>query len=142
MPAWLGWLIAAGVLVGIELVSLHLLFVMLAGGALAAAAAAWLGAPVVVQAMAFAVVSLALLFVVRPAARRRLQVAPVRSGTKALEGRSALVVSTVDSEHGQVKIGGEVWTARAYDRTQTLRSGEEVQVMEIKGATALVWRGP
>ena len=41
-----------------------------------------------------------------------------------------------------VKIGGEQWTARVYDATQILEPGQKVQVIDIKGATALVWRQP
>ena len=39
---------------------------------------------------------------------------------------------------GQVKIGGEVWTARAYDEDEVFEPGARVEVMKIDGATALV----
>jgi membrane protein implicated in regulation of membrane protease activity len=144
MPAWLIWLIAAGVLVGIEIASLDLIFIMLAGGAGAAAIAAAVGAPAIAQAVIFAVVSVALLLVVRPIATRHMRAtAPnYRSGVAALEGRTALVLEPVDAHHGQVKIDGEIWTARTYDSTQSMETGEEVQVMQINGATALVWKQP
>lgn len=142
MAPWLIWLIAAGVLLGVELASLDLIFLMLAGGAGAGALAAALGAPPILQAVVFAVVSLILLLGVRPVAKRHLEgtTPELRTGTAALEGASAVVLETVDTQHGQVKIGGEVWTARCYDETQQLDSGETVQVMAIRGATALVWR--
>lgn len=142
MPAWLIWLIGAGVLLGIEVVSGDLIFVMLAGGAVGAAVGAGVGAPVVVSAAIFAVLSLLLLLGVRPVARRHLQDSTpgLRTGIKKLEGASALVLEPVDNHHGQVKIGGETWTARAYDPTQQIDEGDQVQVMQIEGATALVWR--
>jgi membrane protein implicated in regulation of membrane protease activity len=140
---WLLWLIAAAVLLGIELASLDLVFVMLAGGAGAAAVAAAAGLHPVLQAVVFALAAATLLFGVRPVAKRHLQQGPaVRTGTAALEGTTALVLEPIDRHRGQVKIGGEVWTARPYDDNQTLDAGEEVQVMEIRGATALVWRQP
>lgn len=142
MPAWLIWLIAAAVFAAAEMLSLDLVLVMFAVGAAIAAVAAGLGLPVILQALVFAVVSLGLLTLVRPVARRHLTVPKTRTGVAALEGRSALVLEPVDSHSGRVKIGGEVWTARAYDETQRLTPGEHVQVMEIAGATALVWRQP
>lgn len=142
MPAWLLWLIAAAVLLGVEMVSLDLIFVMLAGGAVGGAVAAAFGAPIVLSAVVFAVVSVALLAGVRPIAKQHLNAAlpHTRTGVAKLEGKTALVLEAVDEHHGQVKIGGETWTARAYDPTQHLESGAEVQVMQIEGATALVWR--
>ncbi|MDQ6873463.1 MAG: NfeD family protein [Actinomycetota bacterium] len=142
VPTWLIWLIAAAALAGAEVLSLGLVLIMFAVGAVAAAAVAALNGPVLLQAVVFAVVSVALLVLVRPAARRRFTVAHQRTGIDALSGASALVLEPVDSHSGRVKIGGEVWSARVYDDTQTLSPGEQVQVMEISGATALVWRQP
>ena len=143
MATWLLWLIAAAVLLGIELASLDLIFAMLAGGAAAAAVAAAVGLPPVLQALVFALASVGLLGGVRPVAKRHLQHGPaIRTGIDAIEGSSALVLEAVDKHHGQVKIGGEVWTARPYDDSQTIETGEEVQVMKVQGATALVWRQP
>jgi membrane protein implicated in regulation of membrane protease activity len=39
---------------------------------------------------------------------------------------------------GCVRIDGEVWTARAYDEDQIIEAGTDVEVVEIRGATALV----
>jgi membrane protein implicated in regulation of membrane protease activity len=64
----------------------------------------------------------------------------IRTGTAALIGRSAMVLETIDNDHsaGQVRIDGEVWTARAYDEDRIIEAGTKVQVVEIRGATALV----
>ncbi len=142
MPTWLMWLSAAAVLAAAELLSLDLLLIMLAGGAAAAAVAAAFDAPFVVEAVVFAAVSAILLFLVRPIARRHLQVGHTRTGVDALTGAPAVVVEAVDAHSGQVKIGGEVWSARAFDATQSFEPGAQVNVMEISGATALVWRQP
>ena len=37
-----------------------------------------------------------------------------------------------------MKIGGELWTARAYDEDDSFEPGARVEVMKIDGATALV----
>ena len=133
MPAWLIWLLAAGVLAIAEALSLDLVLIMLAIGALATAA---------IQVGVFAVVSLGLVVVVRPLARRRLRVpltAAQRTGIEGLKGRNAVVVRTVDQHGGRVKLAGEEWSAEAYDPTQVMQVGTTVQVMEIRGATAVVW---
>ena len=142
VPAWLIWLIAAGVLAIAETLSLDLFLIMLAGAALATAGVAALGAPVAVQVGVFAITALGLVAVVRPMAHRRLrQELPSnqRTGIEALKGRNAVVVRTVDQHGGRVKLAGEEWSAEAYDPTQVLPVGSTVQVMEIRGATAVVW---
>ena len=63
----------------------------------------------------------------------------MKSGVDALVGARALVVEQVDAHHGQVKIGGEIWTARAYMEDQVLEPGTSVDVVKIQGATALVY---
>lgn len=142
MPTWLIWVSAAAVLAAAELLSLDLVLIMLAGGAASAGVAAAFDTPLIVEAIVFAAVSAILLLLVRPVARRHLRVGRTATGVEALTGAPALVMEAVDAHSGQVKIGGEIWSARAYDATQTLEPGERVHVMEIAGATALVWRQP
>lgn len=140
MPGWLIWMIAAGVLAIAEALSLDLVLIMLAVAALATAGAAALGAPVVLQVGVFAVVSLGLVATVRPLAKRRLTLpSNEKTGIEALKGRNAVVVRTVDQHGGRVKLAGEEWSAQAYDPLQVLPVGATVQVMEIRGATAVVW---
>ena len=82
-----------------------------------------------------------LLLALRPLARshRRLP-PPIRTGTAALVGQQATVVERIANGEGVgcVRLGGEVWTARAYDDDETYEAGARVQVIEIRGATALV----
>ena len=141
MPTWGVWLIVAGILGVVEVTTLTLVLGMLAGGAVAAAVGAGLGANAPVQVALFAGSSVLLLAAVRPVARRHLRTpVALRTGVAALIGRGAVVVEAVDDQHGLVKIGGEVWTARSYDETQTLPVGATVDVVRIDGATALVYR--
>jgi membrane protein implicated in regulation of membrane protease activity len=143
MPAWVVWVIVAGALAIAEVLSLDLVLIMCAGAAGVAAIAAALGAPLSVQLIVFAASAFGLLLVVRPAARRHLEGTPqARTGVEGLIGRKAVVLETVDHDHGLVKLHGETWTARPYDPTQVLEVGRTVNVMEIKGATALVWGEP
>jgi membrane protein implicated in regulation of membrane protease activity len=140
MPAWLIWLIAAGVLAIAEALSLDLFLIMLAGAALATVGVAALGAPVLVQVEVFAIASLGLVAVVRPIAKRRLELpSGERTGIERLKGRNAVVTSTVDAHGGRVRLAGEEWSAESFDPNQVLPVGATVQVMEIRGATAVVW---
>jgi membrane protein implicated in regulation of membrane protease activity len=138
------WIVLGVVLAVAEMFTGTLVLIMLAAGALAAALAAGLGAPVAVQALAFAVVSALSLAAVRPVIRRHrrpaIETGDTPFGLEAIEGASGLVLEDVDADHGLVKIEGELWTARAYDMTQVIPKGERVRVVEVKGATAMVWR--
>lgn len=136
------WL-AAGVLLAVaELFTLDFVLVMLAGGAFAAAATGLLGGNVLVQVIAFTVVSGLGVFAVRPAIKHRLHrgAEPAVMGLDAIEGAQATVVEEVAEGRGMVRIGGELWQARPFDSTQTMDAGSQVRVVEVKGATALVWR--
>jgi membrane protein implicated in regulation of membrane protease activity len=144
MPAALIWLIAGLGLAAAETLTGDLSLLMLSGGALAAAGSSWLlGLPLWADGAVFLVVSVLLLTLVRPVLRRR-----VAGGTglldpvKALEGKPALVLEPVSRHHGQVKLDGEVWTARPYQDDEVYQPGDQVTVMHIDGATAVVWKTP
>jgi membrane protein implicated in regulation of membrane protease activity len=141
MPTWLVWLIVATALSLVELLTLTLAAVLLAVGAAAAAVTAALGVSAAGQAAAFAIASGVSVAVVLPAVRRHRRAARrgPRSGVAALVGRSALVIEPVDAHHGRVRISGEVWSARAFTPGQVIPPGAVVDVLEIDGATALVY---
>ncbi|BBZ04662.1 membrane protein [Mycolicibacterium chitae] len=142
MPAALLWLIAALGLAGAEVLTGDLFLLMLGGGALAAAGTSWLlDWPIWADGAVFLVVSVLLLVLVRPALRRRMQsAAALETGIEALEGRSALVLDQVTQHAGQVKLDGEVWTARPLNDHDVYEAGDHVMVMRIDGATAVVWK--
>ncbi|WP_395293847.1 NfeD family protein [Kitasatospora hibisci] len=139
MDSWIWWLLAA-VGLGIPLVLTAMPeLAMFAVGALAAAGLAGLGADVVWQVLAFVAVSTGLLVVVRPIAYRQLQKGPqVKMGIEALQGATAVVAETVDGEGGRIKLNGEIWSARALHPGSVYEPGQQVDVVEIQGATALV----
>ncbi|CAL9385415.1 hypothetical protein SUDANB58_01144 [Streptomyces sp. enrichment culture] len=139
IDAWVWWLVAAAAL-GIPLVVTAMPeFGMLAVGAVAAAVASGLGAGLVIQVLVFAVVSVALIAVVRPiAARHHRQRPQLVSGVEALKGRQAVVLERVDGSGGRIKLAGEVWSARALDTGRAYEVGQEVDVVDIEGATAIV----
>ena len=136
------WLAAAIVLTVAEMFGGELVLLMLAGGALAAAGVDFvIEPPLWVDGVVFALVSVLLLVAVRPIARRHMLNRPaVLMNTEALEGRPAVVTEQVDATDGRVKIDGDVWSARTMDPSQVLEPGTHVTVVEIDGATAVVWR--
>jgi len=138
------WLVVAVGLAAAEALTGDLFLLMLSGGALAAAGSNWLlGLPLWADGAVFLVVSLLLMVLVRPPLRRKLSAGTVLpEPVKALEGKHALVLEQVDRQRGQVKLDGEVWTARPLNDDDVYQAGDQVTVMHIDGATAVVWRSP
>jgi membrane protein implicated in regulation of membrane protease activity len=139
IDAWVWWLIGA-VGLGIPLVLTAIPeFGMFAVGAVAAAVTAAVGGGVVAQVLVFVVVSVALIAVVRPiAARHSTQRPQLATGVDALKGKQAVVLERVDGSGGRIKLGGEIWSARSLDTGRSYEVGQEVDVVEIDGATAVV----
>jgi membrane protein implicated in regulation of membrane protease activity len=136
---WVLWMIAAGVLAVGEIATMGFFLGPIAIAATLAAIVALVGGGLAVQWIVFIAASLASLLVLRPIARRHLRTpAALRTGTAALVGSPAVVLERVDRDGGQVKIGGEIWTARTYDQDDSFEPGARVEVMKIDGATALV----
>jgi membrane protein implicated in regulation of membrane protease activity len=142
MPAALIWLIVAFGLAGAEALTGDMFMLMLSGGALAAAGSSWLlNPPIWVDGAVFLIVSVLLLVLVRPVLRRHLTPAKgLPTGVKALEGKSALVLDRVARDEGQVKLDGQVWTARPMNEGDVFEPGDQVTVLHIDGATAVVWK--
>ncbi len=141
MGAFLVFLVAACVLGVGEMHTGGFFLGPFAVGALVAAVLSLAGLGVAGSVIAFLAVSIAVLAMLRPLARRHRRLPPaMRNGAGALVGRDALVLERIANREGVgcVKIGGEVWTARSYDDDEVIAPGEQVQVVEIRGATALV----
>jgi membrane protein implicated in regulation of membrane protease activity len=140
VPSWVVWTIVAVALALGEVATLSLFLGPLALAAVLAALVGALGGGLALQLLAFIGGSVASLAVLRPIAVRHLRMpARLRTGAAALVGSKALVLERVDVHGGQVKIGGEVWSARAYDESQVIEPGKRVDVVKIEGATALVY---
>jgi len=141
MSGWILWIIAACMLGTGEVVTGGFFLAPFATGAVLAALVAAIGAGLVGSSLVFIIASLVLLLFVRPVARRHIRQPPhTRTGTAALVGKTAMVLERIANDEGVgvARIGGEVWTARAYDDDRMIDAGEKVQVIEIRGATALV----
>jgi membrane protein implicated in regulation of membrane protease activity len=141
MEAWLVWLIAAVVFAVGEIATLGFFLAPFAGGAVAASILAAADAGPAVQWAVFLLVSILLLAALRPLARsHRRMPAQLRTGTAALVGKSGVVLERIANHEGVglVRIDGEAWSARAYDEDQVIETGTRVEIVEIRGAIALV----
>src|SRR5512132_3411377 len=141
MDAWVIWLVVAVVFAVAEVVNLSFYLFPFAIGAAGAALVDLAGGGAGAAWAVFAVLTAVSFTVVRPIARRHVNMPPqLRTGTAALVGRTAIVTERIANDEGvgAVRLDGEVWTARAYDDDQVIEPGTRVHVMEIRGATALV----
>ena len=140
MPAWLLWLIAAGLFGVGEMVSLDLVLLMFAGGALGGMTVALLGGAVVFQLIAFIGMAAVLLGLVRPIAKKHLtEKTPLQlDGTEVLIGRTATVTRAIDANGGRIKVGADEWTARTQYDGEVFPIGSRVRIMKVDGATAVV----
>jgi membrane protein implicated in regulation of membrane protease activity len=141
MDAWILWLIA-GVFAAVgEMLTAGFFLAPFAAGAFGAMLASVAGGGAAIQVIVFAALTLASFALVRPIATRHLHTPPrIRTGTAALIGRSGIVLDRIANDEGigSVRLDGEVWTARAYDEHLVIEAGTKVEVVEIRGATALV----
>ena len=138
--AWETWL-GLAILLGVaEMFSLDLILIMLAVGAIAGVITAAIGFDVLVQILAAAAASVAMLALVRPEMVKRLHSGPeLRLGHQQAHRSAGVVVEPItEMEPGRIKLAGEIWSAAPYDSTLTIAAGETVEVLEIRGATAYV----
>src|ERR1700722_1973240 len=142
MDVWIIWLVAAAVLGIGEMHQGGFYLAPFAIGAALAAVLGLLGVGPLLSLIVFLAASALVFGTLRPIAQRHRRVPPaIRTGAAALVGRPGLVLERVASDEGVgcVRIdGGEVWTARSYDEHEEIPAGERVEVVEIRGATALV----
>lgn len=142
MDVWVIWLIAACVLGVGEMHQGGFYLAPFALGAVLAAVISLLGVGALLSGSVFVVASAVVFATLRPVAARHRRLPPsIRTGTAALVGRPAVVLERIANDEGVgcVRIdGGEVWTARSYDEHEVIDAGERVEVIEIRGATAMV----
>jgi membrane protein implicated in regulation of membrane protease activity len=142
MGGWILWVVAACLFGLGELHTGGFYLLPFALGAALAAIVAVLGVGALLSGVVFVAASGIVVLTLRPVARRHRRLPPpIRTGAAALVGRRATVLERIANDEGVgcVRIeGGEVWTARSFDEDEVIEAGERVEVVEIRGATALV----
>ena len=139
---WILWLVIAALFGVGEMHQGGFYLLPFAIGAALAAAVSLLGVGALLSAVLFVATSAVVVGTLRPVARRHRRLPPpIRTGAAALVGRHAMVLERIANHEGVgcVRIdGGEVWTARSYADDEVIDVGQRVEVVEIRGATALV----
>ncbi|HEV8055202.1 MAG TPA: NfeD family protein [Nocardioidaceae bacterium] len=137
---WAAWAGLAVLLAIAELLSLDLVLLMLAVGALGGGVTSALGGPLALQIVVAVAVAMGTLMFVRPSVVKRMHSGPeLTTGHANLVGKQGLVVAEITAYGGQVRLGGELWTARPFDESVVIPAGATVDVFEIDGATAVVY---
>ncbi len=132
------WLIGGIALISAEVLSGDFFLLMVGIGALCGAVTDYFTGNTIIATVVFAVVSISLVTFARPWLKRRMHGDLIHTNADALIGRKAVAVSMVNHEGGQVKLDGDLWSARAFDDKHEIKPGAEVTIVEISGATAVV----
>ncbi len=142
MSGWIVWLVVACAFGVGELITTGFFLGPFALGGLVAAVTDAAGGGEAAAAVVFVVVSIMTLLLLRPIVQSRIMHSspPLRTGAAALIGKRAIVLERIANDEGVgcVRIDGEVWTARAFDEANVIEAGTPVEIIEIRGATALV----
>ena len=134
------WLAAGGALLVADMLTVDLLFASLAFSAFMAAGVNALGFNMAVQGLTFGIAAVLSLFILRPIALKNLKkrTPDFATNVDALVGVPALTISVVTDRSGQIKLNGEIWSARS--QSGEIAEDSKVQVVAIEGATAVVTR--
>lgn len=139
--SWAIWLSLAFLLGTAEIMSLDLVLIMLAVGALAGAGIAVI-APSLwwLQILVASGISIMMLLLLRPTLLAKVRSMPgYRSSTAKMVGSSGVATSQIDKSGGEIKVDGQSWTARPYSSDVVIEQGTEIEVYEIDGAIAVVY---
>ena len=134
------WLVAAAVFVVIEIMTMGLTTIWFAGGALVGAVMAAVSLPLWSQIIAFAVISVILLILTRPWALKYVNNRTIKTNVDSLIGQTGLVTQDIDNLNakGQVKVRGQIWTARSISDEVKLHEGQKVSIESISGVKVIV----
>lgn len=123
-----------------EALTLGLTSIWFAVGALGGLIAAALNLHWIIQVLAFIVVSVVLLVYTRPIAKKVFKVGQNKTNVDALIGLRGYVIKPItENEFGQVRLGGQVWSAKGMNQ-ETFSLNEEVEVIAIEGVKLIVKR--
>jgi len=145
LPAWAIWIIIAVAMLAVEATTTSFFTIYFGISAAIVAILAAVGVPVVVQILAFGLIGVGGLILTRPALKRMAGAdsPAVPTGVDAMRGRIGVVTAPIgELDPGQVKLGGEIWSARSYFEHEAIPLGTRVEVVEVKGVTALVIAAP
>lgn len=129
------WLGIAVLAVLVEAGTAALVSLWFVPAALIAMVLSFFRVPFGVQLAVFAVISAVLIIFMKKIFRKALGIKPVATNADAVIGEEAVVTEAIDNleGHGQVKVKGQIWTARAYDKNEKYEAGDVLSVVAIEG---------
>lgn len=139
-PCILLWIILLIVFVVVELVTVGLVSIWFAAGALVALIVASLNGGIVLQFLAFFIVALGLLAATRPWAKRFINNKMQKTNVDSLIGKEIRITERVSNldQTGTAVVSGQEWTVRADDDKQIFEQGETARVVRISGVKIIV----
>ncbi|QEN07613.1 NfeD family protein [Oceanispirochaeta crateris] len=133
------WLGIAVVMTVIEGLTMGMTTVWLALAALICMVLAFIMPSATAQIVVFLVLSILMLIFTRPLAVRKMNMGKEKTNADRLIGMNGIVQIPVSADKpGQVKVAGQVWTARPEDPKSVFNSGDQVQVIRIEGVTIII----
>ena len=136
---WQIWLIIAGLFFIGEIATVGFLIFWFGIGALLAMIVSLFTPNIIIQTAVFIISSTILIFATKPFVKKFADVKKPNTNVFSIIGKKALVIKEINSVHssGQIKINGEVWTAKS-ENNEIIEEGSEVEILEIKGVKAIV----
>ena len=88
-----------------------------------------------IQLIVFFVTFVLLMIFIQPVIKKCFGVKPVATNADTVIGQDAVVLESINNleAKGQVKVRGQVWSARSADESVTYAAGEVVRVLSIEG---------
>ena len=137
---WIFWLIAAGIFFIIEMATIGFLVFWLGIGALLAMVTSFITDSILIQSIVFLVTSTLLLIFTRPLVNKFIKVPKeIKTNAFSIIGKKGIVISKINNieGNGQIKIDGDVWSAKAL-QDEEIPKDTEVEIVEIDGVKAVV----
>ena len=136
------WLIVTVAMAVIEIMTMGLVTIWFAAGAAIALLLSLVGTPLWIQIVAFIVVSCVVLLLVRPIATAHFNNRLKKTNIDAIVGRKLIAKTDIDNLHGfgKVDMDGSTWLAASSMDNVVIHEGEEVKVVEVRGAKLIVER--
>jgi membrane protein implicated in regulation of membrane protease activity len=133
------WIIVAVVCGIVEAISLGITSIWFVVGAIVALILASFEVPFIIQVVVFLTVSIVLLIYTRPIATKYLKLGKEKTNVEAVVGLEGVVIEKIDNVlgKGQVKIGGQIWSAKS-ESGEDISRDEEVEVVAVKGVRVIV----
>ena len=134
------WLVLLVIFLAVELATMGLTTLWFAGGALAAFLVSLAGGSLTLQVVVFIAAAVILLIFTRPFAVKYINQNRVKTNADSLIGETTVVTEAIDNlaGAGQVRVNGQIWTARSSEEDREIPEGTRVRILEISGVKLMV----